>query len=184
MSDELKKWLSRELEELKQNKIRAVALVIFFVVAVIFWLADDMSRGEEIALNEPTTSAPPATKDLPVKELPVVQSVDGVTIVLGADAKPLLIADPFAGAEKPKPVTKTVAPPPIVLQPPPKIPNPQESIVLTGTAISGENKTAMFLRGKETIFLTVGDEIDGRKISDITSDFVRFADGSILTIGW
>lgn len=181
MSDELKKWLSRELEEIKRDKFQIIALVIFVIVAVIFWLADYMSRGEDLALNEPTTSAPPATKDLPVKNLPVVQSVDGVTIVLGADAKPLFIADPFAGAEKPKPVTKTVAPPPIVFQPP-EIPKPQESIVLTGTAISGENKTAMFLRGKETIFLTVGDEIDGRKISDITSDFVRFADGSILTI--
>lgn len=181
MSDEFKKWLSRELEEIKRDKFRIIALVIFVIVAVLFWLADDMSRGEELALNEPTISAPPATKDLPVKNLPAVQSVDGVTIVLGADAKPLLIADPFAGAEKPKPVTKTVAPPPIVLQPP-EIPKPQESIVLTGTAISGENKTAMFLRGKETIFLTVGDEIDGKKISDITSDFVRFADGSILTI--
>ena len=182
MSDEFKKWLSRELEEIKRDKFRIIALVIFVIVAVVFWLADYMSRGEELALNEPTISAPPATKDLPVKNLPAVQSVDGVTIVLGADAKPLLIADPFAGAEKPKPVTKTVAPPPILLQPPPEIPKPQKSIVLTGTAISGENKTAMFLRGKETIFLTVGDEIDGRKISDITSDFVQFADGSILTI--
>ena len=139
--------------------------------------------GEELALNEPTTSATTVTKDLPVKNLPAVKNVDGVTTVLGADAKPLLIADPFAGTEKPAPVTKTVAPPPIVLQPP-EIPKPQESIVLTGTAISGENKTAMFLRGKETIFLTVGDEIDGRTISDITSDFVRFTDGSIITIGW
>jgi len=49
---------------------------------------------------------------------------------------------------------------------------------LTGTAISGENKIAMFLRGNETLFLTIGEEIGGRKISDITPDFVTFEDGA------
>ena len=75
--------------------------------------------------------------------------------------------------------------PPIVIQPPPQLveqPKPKEKIILTGTAISGESKTAMFLRGKETLFLTIGDEIGGRKISDITRDAVIFADGLIMTI--
>ena len=54
---------------------------------------------------------------------------------------------------------------------------PKENFILIGTAISGENKTAMFLRGSETLFLTVGEEIGGQKISDITPDFVTFENG-------
>ncbi|MBQ6006803.1 MAG: hypothetical protein IJL14_11300 [Selenomonadaceae bacterium] len=185
MPDALKDFLNRELEEIKQNKIRAGAIVICFVVAVIFLIADD--SGEEIKLNESPkiAEAPPLTKDFPVKDLPVTtapveKSVEGVTLVLGANAEPLLIGDPFAFEEKPKPPPKVDMPPvpPIIL---PKIPEqsqpqPQEKIILTGTAISGSNKTAMFLRGKETLFLTVGDEINGRLIVDISPDFVTFAD--------
>lgn len=182
MSDELKKFLNREVEELKQNKIRAIALGVCFVVLLIFWLTDDGSSGEEIVLME----KPPATKDLPVKPLPVEKSPDGVTRVLGANADALFIGDPFAGEEKPKPQPppKVIAPaPPIVIQPPP-LPPPQEKpvilkekIILTGTAISGNVKTAMFLRDKETLFKTVGEEIGGKKISDINPDFVTFEDG-------
>lgn len=178
MSDELKKFLSRELDELKQNKIRTIGLVVCVVVAVILWTVDDSSGGEEIVLDD----APPVTKDLPVKTLPVEKSPDGVTIVLGANADALLIADPFAGEEKPQPPPKPqpplptpplpAIPSPVVIQPPPQIEQPREQIILTGTAQSGNNKTAMFLRGNETLFKTIGDELDGRRIVDITADFV------------
>ena len=191
MPDELKKFLSRELDELKQNKIRAIALVACVVVALIFWAIDDNSSGEEIALED----APPVTKDLPVKPLPVEKSSDGVTVVLGANADALFIADPFAGEEKPKPPPKpqptpqppqapptlpAIPQPPAVIQPPeppPKVEPPKEPLTLTGTAISGDSKTAMIMRGKETLFVTLGEEIDGRRIVDITSDFVSFDDG-------
>jgi len=180
MLDELKKFLSRELDELKQNKIRAIALVACLIVAIIFWTIDDSSGGEEIVLTE----KPPVTKDLPVKVLPVEKSPDGVTIVLGANADALLIADPFAGEEKTQPPPKPQSPPhkpplpaipsPVVIQPPepPQIEQPREQFILTGTAISGNNKVAMFLRGNETLFKTIGDELDGRRIVDITPDFV------------
>jgi|GEM_PF-2258549 len=189
MSDKLKEILQHELDELKQNKIRAIALGVCFIVLLIFWLTDDSSDGEEIVLNEPTIAEkPPATKDLPVVSLPVEKSADGVTLVMGANADPLLIGDPFAGKEKPKPPPKVVTPPvpSIVIQPPqipeqPK-PQPQEEIILTGTAISGTNKTAMFLRDKKTIFLTIGEEIGGKKILDITPDFVTFEDGERVFI--
>ena len=189
MSDELKKILQRELDELKQNKIRAIALGVCFVVLLFFWASEDSSDGEEINLNEPTTTvdAPPVTKDLPTQNLSVEKSPDGVTLVLGANADTLFVGDPFAGAEKPKPPPPkpvVAPPPPIILQPPPtKIPElPKEKILLTGTAISGMNKTAMFLRGKETLFLTIGDEIGGKKIFDITPDFVTFEDGERIFI--
>ena len=191
MPDELKKILQRELDELKQNKIRATALGLCFIVLLIFWATDSDSDGEEINLNEPlsTADAPPVTKDLPVVSLPAEKSSDGVKLVLGADADELFIGDPFAGEEEPEPLPPKVAPPPvppIVLQPPPippEPPKPQEKIILTGTAISGSNKTAMFLRGKETLFLTIGEELfDGKKISDITPDFVTFADGERVFI--
>lgn len=178
MSDELKNFLSRELDELKQNKIRVTALAVCLVVLIIFWLGEDDS-GEEINLAE-QKPAPPVTKDLPVKPIPTPQIDNGVTIVLGADADALNIADPFAGEEKPKPPPKIATPPPtpqIVLQPPPTPkpepkPESKEKIILTGTAVSGDIKTAMFLRGKQTIFLTVGDEIGGKKILNITPDCV------------
>lgn len=186
MSDELKKILQRELDELKQNKIRAIALGACFVVLLFFWASEDSPAGEEINLNEPPTTAdaPPVTKDLPVKNLSVEKSPDGVTLVLGANADTLSVGDPFAGAEKPKPPPPkpVVAPPPIILQPP-KIPElPKEKILLTGTAISSANKLAMFLRGKETLFLSIGDEIGGKKIFDITPDFVSFEDGERIFI--
>lgn len=181
MFDELKKFLSRELDELKQNKIRAIGLVVCLVVAVILWTVDDSSGGEEIVLDE----KPPVTKDLPVKVLPVEKSPDGVTIVLGANADALLIADPFAGDEKPKPPSKPqisqpkqplpAIPSPVAIQPPPappQIEQPREQFILTGTAISGNKKTAMFLRDNETLFKTIGDELNGRRIVDITPDFV------------
>ena len=190
MPDKLKEILQHELEELKQNKIRAIALGVCFVVVFIFWIVDDTSDDEEINLNETTTTAdaPPLTKDLPVVNLSPEKSPDGVTLVLGANPDPIFVGDPFAGKEKPKPPPKVVTPPvpPIILQPPkmPELPpqQPQEKIILTGTAISGANKLAMFLRGKQTIFLTVGEEINGKKISDITPDFVTFADGERVFI--
>ena len=186
MPDELKKILQRELDELKQNKIRAIALGVCFIVLLIFWATDDSSDGEEINLNAPTTAdTPPATKDLPVKVLPVEKNSDGVTLVLGANADQLFIGDPFAGKEKPKPPPKFELPPPIMIQPPPPIPEQpkaQEKIILTGTAISGAKKTAMFLRDKETLFLTIGEEVGGKIISDISQDFVTFEGGEKIFI--
>ena len=175
----MKDFLRHELDELKQNKVRAIALGVCFVVLLIFWATDDSSGGEEIILDEP-----PLTKDLPVKVLPVEKSPDGVTLVLGANADELFIGDPFAGEDKPEPPSQVTPPhvPSILIQPPPveqpKQPKqPKERIILTGTAISGEVKTAMFLRDKETLFLTVGEEIGGKKISDISAEFVTFEDG-------
>ena len=177
MPEEVKEILRRELAELKQNKIRVLALVACFIVLVIFWITDDTSGGEEIILEE---KPPPATKDLPVKVLPITKSPDGVKIVLGANADRLFIGDPFAVEEEikpqPTPPLPAIPAPSIVLEPPPE--QPKEKIFLMGTAISGANKTAMFLRGKETLFKTIGEEIDGRKISDITPDFVTFEDGA------
>ena len=200
MNDELKKILSRELDELKQNKIRAGVLGVCFIVLLIFWITDDGSGNEEIIL----TDEPPLTKDLPVKKLPVAveKSPDGVTTVLGANADALFIANPFAVEEKPKPPAEVQleirneelgiiiphSPFPIphsTLEKPPleEIAEPEEEIVLTGTAISGNVKTAMFLRGEETLFKTVGEEIGGRIISEITPDFVTFADGTRMQLG-
>ena len=114
------------------------------------------------------------------------ESPDGVKIVLGATSDELFIGDPFQGKEKPplpKKVELPTIPPPqsIQPQPPPKV-EPKEKIFLTGTAVSGDNKIAMFLRGKENFFGTIGDEVGGRIISDITPDFVIFADGKRVYI--
>ena len=179
MLEELKEILRRELDELKQNKIRVGILAGCLVILLIFSITDDGFDGEEIVLTE----EPPLTKDLPIKTLPVAKSPDGVKIILGATADRLFIGDPFAVEEKvepeppPTPPLPKIPPPSIIIEPTPEPKLPKEKIILTGTAISGDNKTAMFLRGDETLFLTIGEEIGGRKISDITSDFVTFDNG-------
>lgn len=179
----MKDFLQREFDELKRNKVRAASIGVCFIVVLIVLLVEDGSNTEEIVLEEP----PPLTKDLPVKVLPIEKSRDGVKIVLGANADRLFVGDPFAVEEEPKPplepepvVEPVLEPiPQIVIQPPPTIeePKPKEQITLTGTAISGDNKTAMFLRGKETLFLTIGDEVGGKIILDISPQFVTFTDG-------
>ena len=187
LKDKLAEWFRRDLDELKQNKIRVIALGVCFVMAVAFWLTDDGSDVEKIDLD-----APPATKDLPVQQLPakispMPEAPDGLKIVLGATNDEIFVGDPFAVPPKPKP--PKVEPPKVELpqiqpqpiQPPQPQPSaPKEKIVLTGTAISGTNKTAMFLRDKKNVFLNVGDEIGGRIIADITPDFVIFTDGKRL----
>ena len=124
MPDELKKILARELDELKQNKIRVVALAACLVVLLIFWVADNDSDGEEIILTE----EPPITKDFPVKVLPPQKSSDGVKIVLGANADVLFIGDPFTVEEEeipeppPQPQPEIpAAPVPVISIPPPRI---------------------------------------------------------------
>ncbi len=182
MPEELKEILRRELDELKQNKIRVGILAACVVILLAVWITDDGSDGEEIVLTE----EPPLTKDLPIKTLPVTKSPDGVKIILGATADRLFIGDPFAVEEKvapePPPPTEPTPPlpkipPPSIIIEPPEPETPKEKIILTGTAISGDNKIAMFLRGDETLFLTIGEEIGGRKISEISPDFVTFEDG-------
>lgn len=182
MSDELKKFLNDEIQELKRNKIRTAAIGVCLIFLIGIWIADYISSSEEIDLSDSadsTVKSPPDTKDMPKKPLPVPITVDGVTPVLGAVADPLIIADPFAGQENFKPSQKIIEP--VTIQQS-QIPQPpQEKITLTGVAL-GVNKTAMFKRDNETIFLTIGDELNGRKIVDITADFVTFADGSRLFV--
>ncbi|MBR3747302.1 MAG: hypothetical protein IKN27_10135 [Selenomonadaceae bacterium] len=199
MNDELKEkimeFLRRDLDELLKNRVRIIAMVVFVLVALIYTWEPEGKNGEEIDLSD----TPPVTKDLPVQKLPdkkipaqIPETIDGVKIVPGANSEQLFIGDPFAGVEKPKPPPpkqvepqKTelpkIPPPSQIPQPPPKV-EPKEKIILTGTAISGDNKTAMFLRGNQTEFLTVGDEIGGRIISDITPESVTFTDGGRVNL--
>lgn len=199
MNDELKEklmeFLRRDLDELRKHKYRTIAMAVVVLVGLIYSWKPEGTNVEEIDLSD----TPPVTKDLPVQKLPdkkipaqISETIDGVKIVLGANSEQLFIGDPFAGVEKPKPPPppkvepqKTelpkIPPPSQIPQPPPKV-EPKEKIILTGTAISGDNKTAMFLRGKQTEFLTVGEEIGGRIISDITPEFVTFTDGGRVNL--
>ncbi|MCR5834630.1 MAG: hypothetical protein K6G55_08310 [Selenomonadaceae bacterium] len=197
MPDKLKEYLTNELNELKEHKARAIVMVVCVIFLLVILTTEDSSGGEDIDLNAPpkieqtqtvTENKPaqtvpkPATKDLPVKPLATEKLPRDVKLVLGANAERLTISNPFIGEEKPKPESKTVptnstAPPSVTMIQPPIIPKSKEKVMLTGVAIGGI-KTAMFLRGNETIFLTIGDEINGRQIADITADFVLFTDNS------
>ena len=99
MPDEFREILRRELDELKQNKIRVIALGVCFIVLLFFWITDDGANEEEILITESPPA--PVTKDLPVKNLPVAKTLEGVKVVLGANADGLFISDPFAGEENP-----------------------------------------------------------------------------------
>ena len=191
MNDELKaklmEFLRRDLDELRKNKVRVITMIACIFAGLIYSWEPESTNVEEIDLSQPVTKDLPVQK-LPVKSAQVPESLDGVKIVLGANNEQLFVADPFAGVEKPKPAPPPkvelpkIPPPSLPVQPPqvqPKV-EPKEKIILTGTAISGDNKTAMFLRGKQTIFVTVGEEVGGRIISDISPDFVTFADGTRL----
>lgn len=191
--EELKKFLNRELAELRENKIRAIAIGVLFVGLLIYWFMSDEKSEEIILTEEPSVTKDelPVAKDLFVKVSSVEKSPDGVTPVLGANSDTLFVGDPFEVEEKieaePSPPPPVIPPPPIpqitppvVIQPPSVIEKPaapKEQVVLTGVAISGETKMAMILRDKETLFLTVGEEIGGRKIIDITPEFVTLDDG-------
>jgi len=189
---QLKDFWQKELKELQENKIRFAGLCICFVVAVgLFW-ADD-SGGEEIIL---TDTPPPEVVEtsntnkniVTVKNSAVSTADKNIKIVLGANSDGLFISDPFKIPEKEKMEPPPELPPVIIAPPVAQVPISNEKFILRGTAILGENKSALIQKifgdkksaDTENLILNIGDTLNGKRIVEIGVDAVILEDGETL----
>lgn len=194
------KFLQSNLEEIKQNKIRFAAVAICFSVAVILLLTDENSAGEEINLTEnpaPVENAATDKKIIPVKDAKISAADKNITVVLGANSENLYVHDPFKFPPEEK--VEEIAPveipkipevQPVIITPPPPVAQdsnkPEVKIILRGTAIIGDKKSALIQvisdknSAAENLIFEVGEILNGKKISNITQDYLTFDDGEIL----
>lgn len=109
--DMIRNFLKNEFKEIKENKIRFIALVFFTIIAVGFMFADD--GGEQIELNEPVQieqeqiveigdkPTDSNKKIIFVKKNIAEDEEKSVTAVIGENQDDYVyIRDPFASEEK------------------------------------------------------------------------------------
>ncbi len=204
LKSKLKDFWQSNLKEIQENKIRFAAVFICFVVAVIFYFADENSTGEEINLTE--TPAPVENpvlveqvdtnkKIITVKNAATSNAAENITAVLGANSDDLYVADPFKVPSKPKietppPLPEIPAAPEIIQQPVAQVPPaPTEKFILRGTAITGDKKSALIQKiipdektAEENLILELGDTLNGKKIIDIDNDSLTLDDNSKIFI--
>lgn len=193
----LQNFWQNDLKEIKESPVRFGGLLICFIAAVILFFTDD-GGGEEINLSE--NPAPVETvenisgdkKIVPVKIAATSDADKNITVVLGANSDSLYIHDPFKvpveeKIEEPSPVEiPTVQP--VIFAPPVAQDSikPVVKIFLRGTAVIGDKKSALIQiisdkdSAAENLILEIGDNLDGKKIIDISQDFVTFDNGEIL----
>lgn len=201
MSDKLKNFWQKDLNELKENPLRFGGLLICFIAAVALFFSDD--GGEQVNISENPvpvenveTPAPVAndTKVIAVKNAKNSSDDKNITVVLGANSEELIVHDPFKVPQKEKietlppaeiPTVQPVIIPPVA-QEQPKL---SEKFILRGTAIVGYKKSALIQMisndknsAAENLILEIGDTLGGKKIIDISQDFLTFDDGEILFI--
>ena len=207
MDDLIKNFLEREREEIVQHKARFGAMIVCAFFAIVFFVSD-FGEEEEIISTEPVpveeTSEPVEVekKSAPkVQKISEVQKVpeSNVTAVLGANSEFLFVKDPFniAEVEEVEEVAEveenisaenisaqTFQPAPQNNSPPP---TSEEKFVLSGTAISDNQRTALVQHYKDkkfvgTIILQVGDTLKGKKVIAIAEDFVTLEGGEKISI--
>lgn len=189
----MKEFLKSQFDEVRQNKLRVGILTLILLGTLIF-AANDFEKAEEIKLDEPATNS--TSKNFsPTNEK--------IKAVIGASNEEFYVYNPFQNpsppAEKVEPPAKVEetpvkveekVPPPVIIAPPVEkvveVPKPpEEKFILRGTAL-GTEKSALvekIVEGKsEMLFLKIGDKINGKIISDIDTDFIKFDDGSIINI--
>ena len=202
MSDKLKNFWQKDLNELKENPLRFGGLSICFIAAIALFFSDD-GGGEQINISEnpapvekvekPATVAN-NTKIITVKNAKNSSADKNITVVLGANSEELIVHDPFKVPQKEKietpppaeiPTVQPVIIPPAA-QEPPKL---SEKFILRGTAIVGYKKSALIQiisndknSAAENLILEIGDSLGGKKIIDISQDSLIFDDGEILFI--
>ena len=187
--DVLKIFLKSELKEIHENKLRFAALIIL-LLAVVILSFNNTDSGEEIILTAP----PPAeTSNAEQKIIPVANT--NITAVIGANSGDLYVYNPFKVEPKfelepveiPTPEPEIIQLPDIPILPPPvaqELPKSIEKFILRGTAIIGENKSALIQKSanssEENLILNIGDTLQGKIIIDIAQDSLTFNDGTKL----
>lgn len=190
MSDALKNFWDKNLEEIRANKIRFGAILIIAAVTVIFALSDSTASDSEIILDAPAPQIPAPA--------PIPTAAENVKPILGANASELYVQDPFKA-----PAVEIPAPPPAAVEPVtpaveilPEIPvaqipataeppEPAEKFLLRGTAINGNSKSALIHKisgenksAAQNLIVNLGDSLGSSRVVDITPDFVALDDGS------
>jgi len=182
MIEMFRKFLKRELEEIRQHRSRLIILVccLFFSVAFAVW--NFIDGGEEIITVEPSEEKISANKKVVEKNF---------TAVIGANADVLFVGDPFKVEEEvePQQVSEEILPPVVAeVALPEKISQPEETFTLLGTAITAEEKSALVLRTKgsstENIFVKTGDRLNGRQIVEIAEDSLTLEGGEKIFISY
>ena len=171
------KFFKAEIEEIRQNKVRVIGLVLCLIFALGLVVWNYFGTGEEIIVEE----NPIDKKNDSVKKV----SAQNVIEVIGANSDILFVQNPFR-AEKileeekiePPKVEEKISEPVEEVE---IIPQIEEQFILVGTAITSEEKTALIQHKKnsvsENIFVTVGEELGGKKILDITEDYILLDGG-------
>ena len=176
-------FFKSQLEEIRENKLR-VGLLAIILFATIIYAVFDFDKSEEIITDEPQKN--PAVEE-PVKV--TAPTSDKVKPVIGANVDEIFIHNPFHNPAPIK-VEEKIIPPKVetvIIAPPvEEIPKPPEiKFILHGVAI-GDTKTAFvekIVDGKsETIFVSIGDNINGKIIIDMQSDNITFDNGDKLYI--
>lgn len=188
MSDFLKNFWQDNLTEIRENKIRFGAILILLIATVIFALADSTAADTEIPIETPAAETPAAavedTEIQPVQPAAVPAASENLKVVLGANSSALYVSDPFT-APIPEPAPAVEVPAELPEIPVAQIePEPAEKFALSGTAVSGDSKTAIIHKisgdkdRAENFIVSVGDTLGTRRVIDITPDFVALDDGS------
>ena len=182
----MKDFLKSQLDEIRQNKLR-VGLLTLILLSTLIYATTNFDTGEEIKLDEPA-------ENVPVKNISPTN--EKVKAVIGASNEDFYIYDPFQNpnppAEKieevPVKVEENILPPaePVIVEKVEETPKPpEEKFILRGTALSDEKSALVekIVAGKtEILFLKIGDKINGKVISDIDKNFIKFDDDSTLII--
>lgn len=217
-SDRLKEFYYREINEIKQNKLRFGAIIATFVASVaMFFITDTETEVTAAADNVSPKIVAASNDDLPDDKLSVKnksdKSASKVTSITGLEraSDSVELINPFK-SDLPKPPVEKKSTEPAAIPLPPSIPAPTKTVdadsqvvlILKGTAISGDKKMAIIQRSvdsknqskkskssktektdvskNESLILNVGDDIDGKRIVDISKDFVVFDTGQRLYI--
>ena len=203
LNELIKNFLEREFAEIEKNKFR-IAGIIFLVAFGIVFIAKDYFGNEEENIS--TETARIEDKNISAEKIPdqknnEVQKVSdqNITKIIGANADLIYLNNPFkmpevadieeVEEEKISETEEKTAPVVIVQKPEPKKnsspPTDEEKFILAGTAISENKKTALFehYSGKKfegTLFLKVGDNLNGKFITEIGEDIVILSNGEKL----
>ena len=200
-SDRLKEFYYREINEIKQNKLRFGAIIATFVASVaMFFITDTETEVTAAADNVSPKIVAASNDDLPDDKHKSASKVTSITGLERASDSVELI-NPFK-SDLPKPPVEKKSTEPAAIPLPPSIPAPTKTVdadsqvvlILKGTAISGDKKMAIIQRStntkdkskeqihSESVMLNLGDTFDGRQVVSIGRNFIAFDDGQYLYV--